>query len=43
VLEHQYAHADHLDSAERARAVLVETDSATDPGQIIKSLRRLEG
>lgn len=43
VLEHQYAHADHLDSAERARTVLVETDSATDPGQIIKSLRRLEG
>lgn len=43
VLEHQFAHADRLDAAECAHTVFVATDSATDPGQIIKSLRRLEG
>lgn len=43
VLEHQYVHADPLDDEERARTVLVSTDTPTDPGQIIKSLRRMDG
>ena len=43
VLDYQYAHADPLDAVERAHAVFVATDSATDPEQILKSLRRLDG
>lgn len=43
VLEHQYAHTDGLDATECDHTVFVATDSATDPGQIVKSLRRLGG